>query len=116
MNLDSALPSHAGRGKAKEDVWLVKLLVDEVTGGGRAGMSLVRGRQVGRESGSADLTKVVDHLERVKVILAGEGAGVGLQRGKRVEVGKVVGIKGPVWEVVVEGEKWGVGVDWKVLE
>ncbi|PQE05749.1 hypothetical protein CJF31_00004479 [Rutstroemia sp. NJR-2017a BVV2] len=120
MNLDSALPAHAGRGKVKEEVWLVRVRVEEVTGGGRAGMSLVRGRQVGRESGSGSgsegLTKVVDGLERVKVILAGEGAGVGLQRGKRVEVGKVVGIKGPVWEVVVEGEKWGVGVDWKVLE
>jgi hypothetical protein len=118
MNLDSALPAQAGRGKAKEDVWLVKVLVEEVTGGGRAGMSLVRGTQVGRESGSGseNSNKVVDALEKVKVILAGEGAGVGLQRGKRVEVGKVVGIKGPVWEVVVEGEKWGVGVDWKVLE
>ncbi|KAM3075072.1 hypothetical protein ACMFMG_007471 [Clarireedia jacksonii] len=117
MNLDSALPSHVGRGKIKEDMWVVKLVVDEVTGGERAGMNLVRGRQVGREREREDSTKVVENdLGSVKVILAGEVAGVGLQRGKGVEVGKVVGIKGPVWEVVVEGEKWGVGVDWKVLE
>ncbi|PQE30241.1 hypothetical protein CJF32_00010156 [Rutstroemia sp. NJR-2017a WRK4] len=114
MNLDSALPAHAGRGKGKEEGWLVRVRVEEVRGGGRAGMSLVRGRQVGREIGGG--SEVVDSFESVKVILAGEGAGVGLQRGKRVEVGTVVGIKGPVWEVLVEGEKCGVGVDWKVLE
>ena len=32
-----------------------------------------------------------------------------------VQVGKTVGIKGPVWEVMIDGVKWGVGVDWKVL-
>jgi hypothetical protein len=38
-----------------------------------------------------------------------------LQKGSKVELGKRVGITGPVWEVMIEGIKWGVGVDWKVL-
>jgi len=44
-------------------------------------------------------------------ILAGKG------RGDRVvEVGCVVGIKEPTWEVEVEREKWRVAVEWKVLD
>lgn len=44
-------------------------------------------------------------------ILAGKGRGDGV-----VEVGSVVGIKEPTWEVEVEREKWRVGVEWKVLD
>lgn len=50
----------------------------------------------------------------MKVILAGEGAETGLKKGSRVEIGKTIGIKGPVWEIVIGGEKWGVGIEWKV--
>lgn len=85
--------------------------MDEVSGGGRAGMTLIRGRQIKSDGAQG----IIDDLGVVKVILAGEGAGTGLQRGSKVEVGKTVWIKGPVWEVLLEGEKWGVGVDWKVL-
>jgi hypothetical protein len=109
FNLESAVPA-ASTG-TKDDLWIARIAVDEVSGGGRAGMTLVRGRQMhsGSEHG------LVDILGVVKVILAGEGAGSGLQKGAMVEVGKTVGIKGPVWEVVLEGEKWGVGVNWEVL-
>ncbi|KAL5321930.1 hypothetical protein ACEPPN_009894 [Leptodophora sp. 'Broadleaf-Isolate-01'] len=113
MNLDGAIPET--RGRRKDEEWLVKVVVDEFSGGSREGMTMVRGRQVRAVEGFGDGDEMVDTLRGVKVILAGEGAGTGLQRGSAVEIGKMVGIKGPVWEVVVEGEKWGVGVDWKVL-
>lgn len=103
-NLSSAIPVT----KKKDDPWVVRILLDEVSGGTRAGITLVKGRQV--HDG-----EVVDHLGFVRVMLAGEGLGNGVQKGLKAEVGKVVGVKGPVWEVVVEGEKWGVGVEWKVL-
>ncbi|KAI9647813.1 hypothetical protein NHQ30_004201 [Ciborinia camelliae] len=113
IDIDSSIPSHGTTGvqKGKNKEWIVKMLVNEVSGSGRMGMCLVKGRQMRDVDGE----EVVDDLGMVKVILAGEGTGTGLQRGRDVEVGKVVQIKGPVWEMVVEGEKWGVGVDWKVL-
>ncbi|KAA8569647.1 hypothetical protein EYC84_001250 [Monilinia fructicola] len=115
INIDSTIPSHGApgvqKGKDRDREWIVKMVVDEISGGGRMGMCLVRGRKM-RDVGGVE---VVDDLGVVKVMLAGEGAGTGLQRGKDAEVGRVVGIKGPVWEIVIEGEKWGVGVDWKVL-
>lgn len=110
VNIESSISAKSVQ-KSKEDPWLVKLVVDEISGGGRAGMALVSGRLVR----SDDLDGMIDSLGILKVMLAGEGAGTGLQRGSKVEVGKMIGIKGPVWEVVVEGEKWRVGVDWKVL-
>lgn len=94
--------------KNKDDPWVVRIFIDEVSGGARAGMTLVKGRQV--QNG-----EVVGHFGPVRVMLAGEGVGNGVQKGLKAEVGKVVGIKGPVWEVLIEGEKWGVGVEWKVL-
>ncbi|ESZ96504.1 hypothetical protein SBOR_3126 [Sclerotinia borealis F-4128] len=118
INIDSSIPSHGtgvqrakDKNKDKDSEWVVKMVIDEVSAGGGMGMCLVRGRQLRVLDGD----EVVDDMGMVKVMLAGEGAGTGLQRGRDVEIGRVVGIKRPVWEVVVEGEKWGVGVDWKVL-
>lgn len=91
--------------------WLLKLMVDEISGGGGVGFTLVRGRQVL----SGDIDTMIDPLGIISMILAGEGTGTGLQKGSKVEVGKAVGIKTPVWEVVIEGDKWVVGVDWTVL-
>ena len=109
MNLESTIPS---TGLKKDDPWVVSIVVDEVSGCARAGMTMVSGRQVHGDGRK----EVADDLGVVRVILAGEGAGSGLQRGSRVEVGRTVGIKSPVWEVLLGGVKWGVGVDWKVLE
>jgi len=80
----------------------VKLVIEEVSGGSKAGMTMLMGRQ---GEGSPVM----------RVLLAGEGEGTGLQRGAKAEVGRKVGIKGPIWDVMIDGEKWGVGVDWKVL-
>jgi hypothetical protein len=107
MNIESTTPTAAQK---KDEPWLIKLVIDNVSGGGRAGMTLVRGRKVH----SAE--SMIDSIGVVKVLLAGEGAGTGLQRGKKVEEGMTVGIKGPVWEIIIEGEKWGVGVDWMVID
>lgn len=111
FNIESSIPTAAAQERIKEDGWLVKLVVDEVSGNSRAGMMLVRGKQMHGLDGE----EMADGNGIVKVILAGEGTANGLQRASIVGVGTRVGIRGPVWEVVVEGERWGVGVEWKVL-
>ncbi|KAF2707671.1 hypothetical protein K504DRAFT_470058 [Pleomassaria siparia CBS 279.74] len=50
----------------------------------------------------------------VRVMLAGQGSARGIG-GVRVRVGSLLGIRGPMWDVDVGGEKWNVGVDWVVL-
>lgn len=105
VNLEAAVPATVQR---RDVPWVVRVEVDEVSGGGRAGIAMVKGRQMHSDG-------MINSLRTIKVILAGEGAGNGLQRGSMVEAGKTIGIKAPVWEIVLEGEKWGVGVEWKVL-
>ncbi|TAQ89387.1 hypothetical protein B7494_g2267 [Chlorociboria aeruginascens] len=108
INIDSAVPPSTQ--KSKDDPWIVRIGIEEISGDGKRGITLVRGRKMLSDEGGGS-----DKLASIKIILAGEGARTGLQKGAKVEIGKVVGIKGPVWEVVIEGEKWGVGVDWQVL-
>lgn len=113
VNIESLIPSKEA--ERKDDEWLVRIVVDEVSGGGtesQARMTMVKGRQVHSRGGEGEM---VDAVGEVRVMLAGEGQVTGIQRRSVVEKGKTVGIKGPVWEVVIDGMKWGVGVDWKVL-
>ncbi|CZR60511.1 uncharacterized protein PAC_10407 [Phialocephala subalpina] len=114
FNLESSVPTTKSRGDMKSE-WLVRIVVDEVSGSSRTGFTMARGRQIHALDGDESGDGRVDAVEEVKVLLAGEGQMTGLQKGGKVEVGKRVGIKGQVWEVVIEGERWGVGVDWKVL-
>jgi len=44
-----------------------------------------------------------------KWMLLGSGG-----RGTAVRAGAVVVVRAPVWEVEVRGERWGVGVEWRV--
>lgn len=42
---------------------------------------------------------------------------VGMARGeKKVEVGCIVGIREPTWEVLIGNEYYKVAVEWKILE
>lgn len=109
MSIESLVPPNPTT--TTRDEWTVKLLVDEISGGGRAGMTTVRGRQVY----SGNIAGMVDTLAVLRVVLAGEGQGTGLQKGSRLEVGMTIGIKAPIWEVFIEEVKMGVGVNWKVL-
>lgn len=77
----------AGLGGGEEAEWAARVEVVEVGGG--EGMLLVRGAEAGE-----------------RWMLLGGGS---------VAKGKVVGVKRPVWEVEVQGEVWGVGVEWRVL-
>ncbi|MCJ1382095.1 hypothetical protein MMC17_005207 [Xylographa soralifera] len=43
------------------------------------------------------------------MLMGGQRTGEGLRKGG------VVGVKRPVWEVEIEGETWGVGVEWSLL-
>lgn len=108
------MPTTKSRGDLKSE-WLVRIVVDEVSGSSRNGFTMVRGRQIHAVDDDEGGEGMSDTGGEVKVLLAGEGQITGLQKGVKVEIGKRVGIKGPVWEVHIEGERWGVGVDWKVL-
>lgn len=55
-----------------------------------------------------------DNSEQQRVLLAGQGGARGVS-GVRVRVGSIVGIRMPMWDVELAGEKWTVGVDWSVL-
>lgn len=114
FNLESSVPTTKSRGDLKSE-WLVRIVVDEVSGSSRNGFTMVRGRQIHAVDDDEGGEGMSDTGGEVKVLLAGEGQITGLQKGVKVEIGKRVGIKGPVWEVHIEGERWGVGVDWKVL-
>ncbi|KAH7383942.1 hypothetical protein BKA66DRAFT_584500 [Pyrenochaeta sp. MPI-SDFR-AT-0127] len=49
-----------------------------------------------------------------RVLLAGQGSARSAG-GVKLRVGSVIGIRQPVWDMDVGGEKWTVGVDWVVL-
>jgi hypothetical protein len=55
-----------------------------------------------------------DDDRETRVLLAGQGGARGTG-GVRIKVGGIVGIRAPMWDVDVGGEKWSVGVDWVVL-
>ncbi|KAL8801264.1 MAG: hypothetical protein Q9182_004571 [Xanthomendoza sp. 2 TL-2023] len=60
------------------------------------------------------VTLVHEAGEGKRWILAGPGQTQ--SRGQVAKAGMVVGVRRPVWDVHVRGEKWGVGVDWGVLD
>ncbi|RFU36185.1 hypothetical protein B7463_g178, partial [Scytalidium lignicola] len=104
VNIDSTIPSLAMR-RLNGDTWARKIVVEDISGGVRTGMTLIKGRNEQLSDGEAIL----------KLILAGEGSHTGFHKASRVEVGKIVGIKGHAWEINLEGEMWCVAVDWKVI-
>jgi hypothetical protein len=102
--------TRSARNPVKDDGWKIKIAVDEVTGGHGAGMTLVRGRRVGS---NAEAT----NLYPIHMMLGGEeGMSEGIRKGEQAAVGKVIGVKGPAWEVDVDGVRWGVSAAWKVLK
>lgn len=94
----AAMPTRGvGREERRDENWMVKMVVDDVGGGKGVGWTIAKG-------------------DGMNVILGGESIREGLERGKETKRGSVVGIKAPVWEVEVEGVRWGVGANWKVWE
>lgn len=57
---------------------------------------------------------VANNNGEVKVLLAGQG-GARSAGGVKIRVGGVVGVRAPMWDVDIAGEKWMVGVDWVLL-
>ncbi|KAI0998735.1 hypothetical protein K3495_g9460 [Podosphaera aphanis] len=92
------------------DSWIIKILVDEFSGDITMGLTLIHGSLIQQQENDPS-----DDLTEVKVALAGEGSGIGLQKSCAVAKGSIVGIKGPFWKIIIKNEKWIVGVDWKVL-
>lgn len=111
-----------GRGmRERKGEYDVRLVIDEHVGGPRAGMVIVRGRQVlavgivDEDASEKQSRNMVDHLGVVECVLAGEGIGEGLAKGGEARPGKIVGIKPPTWEIELEGRKLGIAVNWRVL-
>lgn len=57
---------------------------------------------------------VMENDREMRVLLAGQGGARGAA-GVKIKIGGIVGLRAPMWDVDVEGEKWLVGVDWVVL-
>ena len=100
VDLESQTSASSAVSKRDGDGWTVEMVVAEVGGGRGVGWTLARG--VGDEEGDG-----------LSVILGGEGMAEGIERGRGVERGGVVGIRKPVWEVDIGGVRWGVGASWK---
>lgn len=45
-----------------------------------------------------------------RLVLAGGG-----EKKEKVSEGETIGIREPSWEVIVEGHKWVIGADWRVV-
>lgn len=94
----------------RDDGWKIRIEVEEVSGGRGSGLTLIRGRRVGSNGDEAA------GLYPIRMILGGEeGMSEGVRKGEQAVVGKVVGVKGPAWEVEIDGVRWGVSATWKVL-
>jgi hypothetical protein len=114
FNIEST--SHATP-KYKNEEWPIRVIIEEISGDQRSGITMISGRQMhSLQSDNNGSRGKVNTLEEVRVILAGEGQSVGLRKSSKIEIGSVVGIRGPVWEVIVREGEWGVGCDWKVLD
>lgn len=50
----------------------------------------------------------------IRMMLAGRGGARGAS-GVKIRVGSLLGVRTPMWDVDIGGEKWVVGVDWVVL-
>ncbi|KAF2186174.1 hypothetical protein K469DRAFT_573773 [Zopfia rhizophila CBS 207.26] len=112
-------------GRGKEDGVKMRLKVEDMWSGnaGSRGVSIDEvecypgGVVFARgdiEVGSYNASRVAGSGGDVRALLAGNG-GVRSAGVTRVREGAVVGIKAPLWDVDIQGEKWAVGVDWVML-
>ena len=88
---------------------------------GRGGVEHVTRVEVGERSGGKDGMVLVrgKHSEGVGGVTGEEEGAAGRwilvgQSENEVEVGAVVTVKWPVWDVRVRGEVWNVAVNWSV--
>ncbi|KAL8754206.1 MAG: hypothetical protein Q9184_005183 [Pyrenodesmia sp. 2 TL-2023] len=93
VDLAASAATSRRTGEKDEGGWDKRVVVGEVRGGERVTFVKEKGRD-----GEAE-----------RWMLAGQGQDV-------VRTGDVVGVRGPVWEVEVKGERWNVGVDWGVVD
>lgn len=107
-------------GREKEDGVKLRVRVTDIRSGGRergaeGEVECYPGGFVFASGDAGTGTSGIAGDEGVmRVMLAGKGGARGAG-GVRVRVGNVLGIRAPMWDVEVGGEKWTVGVDWVVL-
>ncbi|KAF4460081.1 hypothetical protein FALBO_13149 [Fusarium albosuccineum] len=88
-------------GAAPSTAPVIKVVIEEIRPGRR--MYLVRGR-----------TETSCIASAGKFLLAGEGRLTGLGQKAAVDVGSIVEVGQPVWDVELNGEVWTVACDWGV--
>ncbi|KAI9780663.1 MAG: hypothetical protein M1839_006604 [Geoglossum umbratile] len=99
------------RGKGRGEV-VEKLRVLDVRGGSGPFLVLRGEKEDGGEEGGLNVLLINQH---------GAAAGGGLFAASNhpppavVRQGAVVALKSPVWDVSLRGEKWRVGVDWRIV-
>ncbi|KAH6689019.1 hypothetical protein F5X68DRAFT_189774 [Plectosphaerella plurivora] len=87
---------------------VMRVVIDEVRPGNA--MYLVRGRRLLRDEAVAD-----PGAAGLRIMLAGDGKSTGLARRAAVNVGGVVVVSQPVWEVPLKGDgRWIVACEWAV--
>ncbi|KAF3181460.1 hypothetical protein TWF751_009397 [Orbilia oligospora] len=86
-------------------------------GGDRAGMMVVKVGSVWGEEGYAAITgeeedeEIESGAERKVILIGDENSGLR----KDLRQGSWVEVRMPMWEVTVEGGKWTVGINWRLL-
>ena len=125
-NTGFAAQTNAGWGHYKEDGVKLRVRISAVSKGhARAagdedeiecytsGVAFVRGMTEPGLYNSSRAPCGIDDEAELRILLAGQGGARGA--GVKIRVGSVVGIRQPMWDIEVAGEKWLVGVDWVVL-
>lgn len=94
----AAAQSRRGKGYLKGEDYVLRVKVEDVEGDGPF---MMRGVEATGEV--------------VEIMLASNGRGPRGGGPDEVAVGRVVGVRAPVWEVDTDGKTCRVGVDWRVL-
>lgn len=115
--VDAWAGAEAARRSANGGEWVARIKVEEVRAA--VGMALVVGRVVGEEDGAGDdgVVETEDvKVRSTRIVLAGSPRIIGLERRQDVQVGMVVGVGRPTWEISLPGQgRWNVVCEWAIL-
>ncbi|KAI9782634.1 MAG: hypothetical protein M1816_001748 [Peltula sp. TS41687] len=122
----SAAPAHGRRqGQGRH---VLRVLVEESRfweaggGGGEGGWFVLGSRLVGRDgnedrrrAGAEQEVQVQGGMKMKMLLVGGRVLRNGQQQMRGLDKGDMLGLRQPIWDIVLQGERWSVGVDWSVL-
>lgn len=85
--------------------------------GGGGGGCFVLASRLGRDLDGEGKTVGKEEVEREMrmLLVGGNGAGGGQQRKRALDQGDILGLRQPIWDIILQGERWSVGVDWSIF-